>query len=171
MANPTKAISMFRRFHTREWRGEGDFHRDLEIPDVVVQLGPAINVLYSSDKLNPTDGQDEGWIDYIHEHSSGVHAYRPARGAADRDARTLGHEKLVPTWIRKVDQLTWLGKCLGFAYRDENRRKCEAKGTNPLPELYTIPSGKALLVIQGKRSILAIIWGGKLGVERRGIVH
>jgi hypothetical protein len=30
--------------------------------------------------------------------------------------------------------------------------------------------GKALVVVQGKRKVLALIWGGKLDVEPRGIV-
>ncbi len=163
---PTRAIAMFRRFHTRDWRGEGDFHPALEIPDQAICLGDAVNVLYASDKLNPTDGSDEGWIDYIHEHSSGVRAYcAPGRSAPAGDLVT------VPAWIRNADQLTWLGRCLGFAYRDEGGRERKAKGTQPLPELYTVPSGKALLVIQSKRTLLALIWGGRLGVERRGIVH
>jgi len=39
-----------------------------------------------------------------------------------------------------------------------------------LPELYTIPAGTALLVVEDKRHVAAIIWGGALGVECRGIV-
>lgn len=163
---PTKAIRMFRRFHTRDWRGEGDFHRDLEIPEHVACLGDAKHVLYASDKLNPETGEDEGWIEYIHEHSSGVHVYQPVpRASADLELVR------VPAWIRNVDQFTWLGRCLGFQYKDERGRACDVKGTQPLPELYAIPSGKALVVIQSKRKLLAMIWGGKLAVERRGIVH
>ena len=159
--HPTKAIRMFRRFHTRDWRGEGDFHPDLTIPDTAVRLGRAKNVCYRSDKLNPEDGRDEGWIDYIHEHDAGVHVYCPVgRGSGGEGITT------VPAWIRNVDQLTWLGQCLSFAYDGG-----EAKATAPLPELYAIPSGKALLVIQSKRRLLALIWGGQLNVERRGIVH
>jgi hypothetical protein len=68
--------------------------------------------------------------------------------------------------------LTLLGQCLGFAYYDpESDQEIEAKVTQPFPELYSIPSGKALLVIQSKRTVLALIWGGRLGVEARGIVH
>lgn len=158
---PTKAIRMFRRFHTRDWRHEGDFHPDLEIPEHVELLGAGVKTDYRSDKLNPTDGQDEGWIDYTHDHDAGVRMYRPVRGGGD---------VLVPAWIRNVSELTWLGKCLGLSYRDD-RGTHEAPGTEPLPELYAIPSGKALVVIQGKRSVVALIWGGRLGVERRGIVH
>jgi hypothetical protein len=164
---PQKAIRMFHRFHTRPWRGEGDFHPDLAIPDQVHLLGDAVHVLYRSDKLNPETSEDEGWIDYIHEHSAGVRVFVPATARAPRGGELVR----VPATIQRVDQLTWLGASLGFAYRDANGVQREAKGTAPLPELYTIPSGKALLVIQGRRRLLAMIWGGKLGVERRGIVH
>lgn len=161
---PAAAQKMFRRFHTRDWRGEGDFHPDLVIPDRVQCLGPAIHTLYKSDKLNPSDGRDEGWIEYIHEHDAGVNVYKPARGGAGDVA--------VPAFIRNCDQFTWLGKSLGFAYWDENDKKCEARATEPLPEIYCTPGGgKALLVIQNKRTLLAILWGGRLAVERRGIVH
>ena len=164
MALPTKSIRMFRRFHTRDWRGEGDFHADLVIPDRAICVGAAVNVLYASDKLNPETGEDEGWIDYIHEHSDGVGVYRCDRGA-------VGDEVAVPAWLRRVDQLTWLGDCLGFSYRDARSKACKAHSTAPLPELFATPNGKALLVIQSKRRLLAILWGGRLGVERRGIVH
>ena len=166
MAEPTKAIRMFRKFHTRDWRGEGDFHPDLAIPDDVVMLGPAVNTDYESDKLNPETGHDEGWIQYTHEHDAGVHIYIPGSPSAI-------HRKVcrVPAWIGNVDQLTWLGRCLGFSYKNEQGKVCKMEGTKPLPELYAIPSGKALLVIQSKRKLLAIIWGGRLKVERRGIVH
>lgn len=169
--NPTmpeakKAQSMFRRFHTRDWRGEGEFHPDLVIPDTVVCMGRAVHVCYRSDKLNPTDGRDEGELDYIHHHDPGVHVYRPER------ARGPGGEVVaVPAWLRNVDQLTWLGKCLEYRFKPDGAGEATAKGTDPLPELYTIPSGKALLVIQSKRTLVALIWGGRLGVERRGIVH
>jgi hypothetical protein len=166
MGEPKQAIRMFRRFHSRDWRGEGDFHPELVIPDEVVCAGPAVNVAYRSDKLNPTDGQDEGVIEYIHEHEAGVHIYMPCRHFRQKGACTK-----VPAWIRNVTELTCLGQCLGFAYRNDDGRECKATGTQPLPDLYTIPSGKALLVVQSKRRLLAMIWGGKLGVERRGIVH
>lgn len=160
------ARRMFKTFHSRDWRGEGDFHADLVIPREVIRLGTAEHVLYRSDKLNPTTGQDEGWIDYIHEHGAGVIAHRvEARPPADADLVA------VPSWLQRQQSFTWLGKSLGFAYRDEGGRVRKVGATEPLPELYTTPSGKALLIIQSKRRLLALIWGGRLGVERRGIVH
>lgn len=163
----TRAIRMYEGFHQHEPKRIGSFHKDLAIPESAVLVGNAVNVLYRSDKLNPESGKDEGWIDYIHDHSHGVKVYRTDAHARRGDR----HGEVVPHWLRSADELVWLGHCLGFAYKDDDGHKVEAKGKRPLPELYTIPSGKALLVVQSKRHLLAMIWGGKLGVEPRGIVH
>ncbi len=160
----TRAVTKYRAFHQQDPRKVGEFHRDLVIPDVAMCVGDAVNVLYRSDKLNPTTGEDEGWIDYIHDHGAGVKMYR-----TDRTAE--GVMRTVPAMLVRATELYWLGDCLGFEYKEEITKKVEAKGTKPLPELYAIPSGRALLVIQGKRRLMAMIWGGKLGVEPRGIVH
>jgi len=160
----SSAEKMFVAFHQREPRKTGSFADGLAIPARAVCVGDAVNVLYHSDKLNPTTGEDEGWIDYIHDHSRGVRVYRCDPGAH-------GPEHAVPAWLRGVRELTWLGDCLGFDFRDHDGELVKAQATRPLPELYTIPSGKALLVIQSKRTLLAMIWGGRLGVEPRGIVH
>lgn len=164
--NPTpKALRMYRGFHQLEPKKLGDFHPDLVIPDVCVCVGDALNVLYRSDKLNPETGEDEGMIDYIHEHSRGVRVYRCDNGAE-------GEITNVPAWIRNTKELVKLGDCNGFAYADIiGGKKRKANATPPYPELYTTPSGKCLLVIQSKKRLLALIWGGRLGVEPRGIVH
>lgn len=160
-----KALRMYRGFHQLEPKKIGDFHPDLVIPDECACIGEALHVLYRSDKLNPETGEDEGMIDYIHEHGRGVHVYRCDVGAE-------GEITTVPAWIRRTTDLVKLGDCNGFAYSSiVNGRKCRVQATSPLPELYTTPSGKALLVIQSKRRLLALLWGGRLGVEPRGIVH
>jgi hypothetical protein len=158
------AVGKYIQFHRHDPHKIGEFHRDLAVPRTVVCVGEAVDVLYRSDKLNPTTGEDEGWIDYVHDHSSGVMIYRC-------DRRAQGTEVEVPDWIRNERALYWLGDCLGFAFRGPDGKRVEAKGTNPLPELYAIESGRALMVIQGKRTVLALIWGGSLGVEARGIVN
>lgn len=164
--NPTpKALRMYRGFHQLEPKKLGDFHPDLVIPDVCVCVGDALHVLYRSDKLNPETGEDEGMIDYIHEHGRGVRIYRCDNGAE-------GEITTVPAWIRNTKELVKLGDCNGFAYADiAGGKKRRANATPPYPELYTTPSGKCLLVIQSKKRLLALIWGGRLGVEPRGIVH
>jgi hypothetical protein len=158
-----RAERKYIEFHTTEPNSIGRFNVDMKIPSTAKLAGTAVNVLYSSDKLNPTTGEDEGWIDYIHDHKGGVRVFRT-------DAHYSGPTRRVPNWIASQTELTWLGYCLGFSYRDEDGYLVKADATEPLPELYTTPNGRALLVIQGKRRVVAIIWGGKLGVERRGIV-
>lgn len=154
---------MFRTFHGRPTRRVAAFHSDLVIPAEVVLAGEAKQVLYRSDKLNPSTGEDEGWIDYFHDHARGVNLYR-----CDRSAE--GEVRAVPAWLQNVRELTWLGYCMGFTIQGE-RGEERVRATKPLPELFCTPSGKALLIIQSKRTLLAMAWGGLLSVEDRGIVH
>lgn len=159
------AVSMFRRFQGFEPRKIGEFSHGFSIPTHATLAGPAFNVMYRSDKNNPSTGKPErGPIDYIHDHDDGVNVYRCDRSAGRPDTA-------VPGWICDVEELVKLGDCLGFTYEDDSGDAIEASPTHPMPELYTIPSGRALLVIQSKRKVLALIWGGKLGVEARGIVY
>lgn len=164
-----KFITKYRQFHAHEPRKIGEFHPDLVIPEGAACMGEAKQVLYRSDKLNPSTLEDEGWIDYFHDHDGGVQLYRCDRAAmTDPDADV----RRVPAWLRGARELTWLGHCLGFTYLEQaTGRKRSARSTAPLPELFCVPSGKALLVIQGKRRLLALAWGGRLTVEARGIVH
>jgi hypothetical protein len=157
-------VRSYIEFHQLEPRKVGKFPRSFDIPEWARLAGPAVNVLYRSDKLNPTTGADEGVIDYIHDHKAGVNVYR-----ADPDAD--GPDRRVPRYIRGVEGLWRLGDCLGFAYEAADGSKVEAKGKRPLPVLFAIPSGKALLVIQDQSKVLALIWGGRLTVEARGIVN
>ena len=159
----SKAVRKYVEFHQHEPKKVGAFNSSFAIPATAVCVGQAVNVLYRSDKLNPTTLEDEGWIDYIHDHDGGVKVYRV-------DGSAQGPERAVPAWLRNTHELTWLGQCLGFAYKADGE-KIEAEGKKPLPDLYATPNGKALLVVQGKRRVLALIWGGRLGVEARGIVH
>lgn len=158
----SKAVAKYREFHQLPPRKIGEFRNGFSIPRTVVMAGPAHHVMYRSDKLNPSTGKDEGVIDYIHDHDPGVHVYRT-------DADCPGEVCAVPAWLQRVQSLILLGQCLGFEYSSPDGI-VQAVVEPPLPELYTITTGRALLVIQNKRSIKAIMWGGKLGVEARGIV-
>ena len=160
----TDAIRKYVAFHQKDPRKVGAFQPGCVIPEAVICVGHAEDVLYRSDKLNPTTGEDEGWIDYIHDHKRGVNVCLTDLGSP-------GERRPVPAFIRNVRELYWLGDCLGFSFRSSDGELIKAEGTEPLPELYAIPSGKALLVIQSKRRVLAIIWGGALGIEPRGIVN
>jgi len=66
-----------------------------------------------------------------------------------------------------------LGTCLGFTYSTPEGEEMEAKVRAPLPELYASASRKVLLVIDtagNTAKVLAILWGGSMRVEDRGIV-
>lgn len=161
-----KFEAKFEEFHARPVRDITAFDARLILPERAALAGVAKQVMYRSDKLNPSTKIDEGWQDYYHDHDPGVSLYRC--GAAEL---RNGDVRRVPKWIHEVQQLTWLGQCLGFTFEDDEGNEIQMKGTKPLPDLFCIPSGKALLVIQSRRTVLAMIWGGRLDVKERGIIH
>ncbi len=162
MNRARKAERLFEEFHQFEPTSVGEFHGSFRIPQRANYVGEAKKMFYSSDKLNPETSEDEGWIPYFHEHTGNVRMYLVGDVG--------GEERTIPKWIYEVPALTRLGDCEGFEYTDFAGELVKAKGTKPLPEWYAVPSGKALLVVQDKRSVLAILWGGKLDVEGRGVV-
>lgn len=162
MRRSPEAIRLYEDFHRFEPKEIGYFKDGLCIPSHVYLQGPAINVMYRSDKIDPaTLKKPRKPVDYIHEHEDGVHTY-----LVDGD----GKRTEVPRWLVDCDTLVLMGGCLGFSFRDPNGDEVEAECKKPLPELYSTPNGKALLVIEKKSTIVAITWGGRLGVEPRGIV-
>lgn len=153
------AKSKFEEFHRK--KPTKVFEGKNPIPPRVRRLGDAKFVLYRSSKNDPDTGRPvKKPIDYIHDHDPGVETFTPGRGA-DTD---------VPDFIREANALVLLGQCLGFAFKDDSGKEREAQAIRPLPELYATPCGRALLVIQDKADVLAIMWGGALDVEARGIV-
>lgn len=159
------AVEKYVEFHRYEPRDVGRFDESMSIPDQVACIGPATHVLYRSGKTDPaTLRLPKAPRNYIHDHDAGVFCYVPVDDAPEAPVER------VPAWIREVKALTLLGKCLGFRYRDEDGRTANVDGVKPLPELYCTPDGRCLLVIQDKSEVLAMMWGGVLGVEARGIV-
>lgn len=168
--NADDARDLYENFHQYEPVKIGEFAADFRLPQRVYQQGKAINVLYRSMKCDPeTLKKPRKPVDYIHDHDSpGVMTY-----LVDGEGELVE----VPDWIQKTTALTCLGKCLGFAFEDPNGKKIDAEGTAPLPELFAIQvrdgwfkKKAALLVIQDKREVIAVVWGGRLRVEPRGIV-
>lgn len=154
-----KAVSMYQVFWKLDPTDIGEFAIGFKIPTHIGVVGDAVHIMYRSSKTDPeTLKVPKKPIDYIHDFDAGVRMYT---GSGDQK---------VPDEVVEAKALTLLGDCLGWRVKRDGR-PADAEGVDPLPELYTIPSGKALLVIQDKREILAIIWGGRLGVEGRGIVH
>lgn len=157
-----KASNLYEAFHRYPPRKVGEFDPSFKIPEYVFKQGRSIDILYRSNKVDPeTLKKPRKPVDYIHEHDAGVATYLPT-GTGER-IRT-------PDWICNADALVLLGKCLGFKFEGPDGKLVEAEGASPLPELYTTVDGKALVIVDDKCSLIAIMWGGKLGVEPRGIV-
>jgi hypothetical protein len=162
MASRDAASRLFRDFHRFDPREVGEFDEDLVIPEKVYKQGKAINVMYWSDKTDPeTLTRPRKQRAYIHDHESGVNTY-----LVEGEGKCVE----VPSFIRKAEALVLMGPCIGFTFVDPNGDEISAECKDPLPELYATPNGRALLVIERKREIVAITWGGALGVEPRGIV-
>lgn len=166
LADPD-AVDRYKTFHQKDPRRVGRFAAAMSIPHEVEVVGKAVAVMYRSAKIDPETGRPPrgGAQNYIHEHDAGVMLYRPAR------ARSSGQRAEVPKALQRLDQqgtLTLLGECLGLDYDGASG---EFSVEFPFrPELYCSPDGRHLLVIQDKREILYLVWGGALGVEARGIV-
>lgn len=169
MAHDVKnASDLYEDFHRYEPRDIGEFAPSFRIPSHVYKQGRAVDVLYRSLKTDPeTLKRPRKPVDYIHDHDS--------RGVVTHLVDGDGERVATPDWIRSATALTMLGQCIGFSFEGRDGEPVQAKGQRPLPELYAVQTGgwspkAALLVIQDKREVIAIIWGGKLRVEPRGIV-
>jgi hypothetical protein len=146
-----------------------EFHRfkpkrlemvDVVIPKMIVRAGKGVWVTYRSMKVDPTTmirPRSKG-VDYIHEFDAGVMIY-----IKDGD----GPRVEVPKAFH-VDAMVKLGTCLGFCFKDGDD-KVEAQSEPPMPDLCATPDGKCLFVVQDRKEVLAMIWGGALGVFARGI--
>ncbi len=157
-----EALAKYREFQRLEPRKVGQFAKSFAIPKQCERLGEAKTILYRSSKVDPeTLRAPRRPVDYIHEHEGGVACYKPAKDGIVE----------VPDWLADEEGLVLLGECLGFEYTDDDTGELVEVGVkHPLPELYTIASGRALLVVQSKEKVLRMMWGGALGVEARGIV-
>lgn len=160
-----RADALYERFQQLGTRFVDEFATT--IPRVAYDVGPGVNVMYRSGKKDPaTLRKPSKPIDYIHELEGGVRVYR-----CDT---TSGKRIQVPSWITDLDDgkhdgLALLGECLGFAYGDKDD-PTEARVRRPYPKLFAHPTGHALLVVDYQQQrILAMIWGGSLRVEARGI--
>jgi len=155
-----QAVAKYKEFHRYDPRQIGEFPASFHIPDRVFRAGPAKFVTYRSGKVDPeTLKKPRHPVNYIHEHDSGVTCYLTSGDGVEVD---------VPRKFIDVEALTRLGYCLGFCFEEEGE-ECEAEGRDPLPDLYVTPDGLCLLVIQSRKTVLAMMWGGALGVFARGI--
>lgn len=157
----SKAGRLYKRFHGKESK-RASVSKTCEVPERVFRVGEALQVLYRSDKLNPETLEDEGTTDYFHDHEGGVKAHLV------KDDGESSHV-LVPK-SAQTDVLVVLGKCLGFTYRDNDGEEIATEYHSNFPELCATPDGRALFVVRARKTIIAIFWGGTLGVRQEGIV-
>lgn len=155
-----RAIAKYEQFHRLPPTKIGAFASGFTIPRTVHLGGKGKWVTYRSSKVDPaTLKKPKRPVDYIHEFDAGVKIYL-THGDGERVD--------VPDEYRDVEALTRLGLNLGFCFVDDDG-EVEAVSEAPMPELYAIPSGHCLLVVQSKKKVLAMMWGGGLCVEARGI--
>ena len=143
-------VRKFLEFNDMDPSGIGVL-RMRKLPTKVQAIGQMLQIYYRSDKW---EGKPH---DYKHDHESGVTLYEPGPP----------HATKTPSWLQRVGTLVRLGHCLGFAYK-HNGTEYEAE-TNSSSELYCTPCGHALIVIERKLRVDAIIYGGRLRVEAEGI--
>jgi hypothetical protein len=156
---PRDAVALYKRFNRYEPKKIGEFKDGFAIPKRVRLAGPAKWVTYESGKVDPaTLKKPRRPLSYIHEIDPGVKLCL-TDGKADTD---------VPPEFANAEALVLLGKSLGFSF-EKNGEEIEAECTRC--ELYASPGdGRCLYVVEGKSKVLAMIWGGSLRVEGRGIV-
>jgi len=162
---PQEAIDKYEEFHRHKPKRVGEFPSSFRIPSDMVRGGKAMWVTYRSDKVDPeTLRRPRHPINYIHEHNAGVETYvRSAQRFPIRDTTPVA----VPKRFMDADVLVRLGTCLGFCF-DVDGEEVEATNS-PDPDLYCTPDGKCLVVIQKRTKVIAMMWGGALGVFARGI--
>lgn len=158
-----RALHLYRQFHSFEPVDVGSFKRGFRIPRRGYLVGCGLTMFYSSDKLNPETAVDEGEQRYYHEHGAGV-------SVCLMSSRQGGRRVSIPSAIINARALVRLGRCDGYDYEEPGGELVEARAVEPAPEWYCIPSGDALLVVQDRRNCLAVLWGGGLNVEARGVV-
>lgn len=151
------AVKTFEGFHQYDHKDVGQFKREIIVPERMSYAGPCLWVTYKSDKWG------EGTHDYVHK----IESYPKVKCCIVEDT---GKTIKVPARVRDATTLSLIGlRALGFAFEDGKDGETEAK----LPrsaEWFWSPSAKALYCIENRSTLAAVIWGGKLDVEPRGIV-
>jgi hypothetical protein len=152
----SQATKTFENFNEYPSKGASKFAREIIVPERMPSPGPCRWLTYRSNKWN------DGTHDYIHT----IASYPRVKCAmAGENYPTIK----IPAKVREATTLTQIGlRALGFAFEyddDEYEAKVPA-GT----EWFWSQTARALYLIQNKRKLVAVIWGGNLNVEPRGIV-
>lgn len=152
----SEGVKKFMEFHQLEPKRIATFAPGFKIPKKISRIGAAEWVAYCSSKWT---GKKEN---YIHDHQYGVNVYEPNKNSLDYPVYA------VPNYISNAKTLIRLGDCIGYDTKKFNDKSVVEKSR--YPSLYCTPNGRALLVIEGRSRLIAMIWGGGLDVTARGIV-
>ena len=176
LANPSPeleraAVEKFKEFHRYDPKKLEHLPASFQIPRSVIDIGRAKWVTYRSAKVDPaTLKKPKHPVNYIHEHNAGVRVYLPSDRPELDELDVDGVETPVPRAYYAVEALVKLGDSLGFCVHGEHGAEdAEFEGRGKLPELLCVPDGTCLLIVQDRRDVIAMIWGGALGVFGRGI--
>lgn len=146
-------LKRYLEFHKLDPKRTGQL-KGLYIPGGMNYVGAALFTAYRSDKW-----ENEAH-NYWHDHESGVRVYRSDTDGIDTD---------VPAWLRQTTTLVRLGTCLGIGYMTKDS-VVEMRPGRSRPDLFCTPNGRALLIVDHRPQIVAMLWGGHLDVTGRGIV-
>lgn len=151
-------IAGFARFHNFDPK-RVEYSSLANIPKTICVVGYCEWVTYRSDKWR------EGTHDYIHEITSYPKVVVGVVGSTD------GQIRKVPKRIQNTRSVSLIGKCLGWGHMgiDGDGEGQEARPRGNYEWWWSSP-GKALIVTHNRRKVVAIVWGGELNMEARGIV-
>lgn len=151
------AVEVFEKFNDFDISDVHAFSGSLKIPGTVEVVGKATQILYKSKK----------WSDGSHGYYHEIESYPRVRVGVTQ--RGTGRETKLPQRIINTETLTQIGeRSLGYEYEAEDGEKYEVNP--PRSVWYWSVRGRALLLIQDKRKLLAVVWGGDLDVRPEGIV-
>jgi len=152
-----KALASFEGFHRYDPKNVAKLPSTVRIPSHVYVPGPCKYVTYRSDKWN------DGSYDYIHD----IDSY--PRVKLGIIGKRNGRKTKVPKRISDNATLIMIRtRALGFGYTNNDNETVDC--TVSRCSWFWHPTGRALLLIEDKRRLAAIVWGGDLGFEDRGIV-
>ncbi len=161
-----QAKEIYEAFHRYPPKKIGEFGSRFSIPGELRVGGKGVYVAYRSGKVDPsTLKKPSRPVNYIHHFNAGVNVYLPVDEQGFEDRKVIE----VPAEFRAPDALALLGLNLGYQFLHDGDEITAEEAIAGAPELYCSPNGKCLYVIERKRTVVAMMWGGALGVFPRGI--
>lgn len=153
-----EGLDKFGEFHQLSPKKVGSFGNSFKIPTTAYCVGEATCTYYRSKKW------DNVMHEYYHDHEGGVKVYSSLPVEKYNCIKTF-----VPKYCQ-VSTLIKLGDNIGLDFIDLDNEERQLKITKPFPELYCNPTGNCLYIVDEKTVLVALLWGGHLSVQKRGIV-